>query len=104
MTSRSGLVQKGEHDLLQMHHEQEDLAAKNQAQPKSGDGGDKEGIHAEEADGKATGQPGEAKKRKRTPEGGGVAGKDAKRNKNAYEISELLFTLVLSLAVLIRLG
>ena len=71
-----------------MHHEAENLAATHQAQPKSGDGGDEEGIHADEIDGKATGQPGEAKKRKGSPEGGGVAGKDAKRHKNAYEISE----------------
>ena len=34
------------------------------------------------------GQPGRAKKRSRSPEGGGVAGsRDIKRHKNAYEIS-----------------
>lgn len=39
---------------------------------------------------KMKGTPG--KKRDRSPEGGGVAGRDAKKSKNAYEISELVLS------------
>lgn len=38
--------------------------------------------------GSAKGNPGGMGKRSRSPEGGGVAGREAKRHKNAYEISE----------------
>lgn len=41
---------------------------------------------AGEEKGKAKGQPGN--KRERSPEGNGVAGREAKKHKNAYEISE----------------
>jgi hypothetical protein len=62
----------GPNNLWQAHHAEEGIAA--MAAKRSG-----------RAEGDAAGQPGH--KRERSPEGNGVAGRDAKKHKNAYEIS-----------------
>jgi len=46
-------------------------------------------AHVNEKD-RAKGQPGGMKKRSRSPEGNGVAGRDSKKHKNAYELSVYL--------------
>lgn len=52
-------------------------------------GEDGEDAHLEEDEERPKGQPRQpAGKRDRSPEGGGVAGREAKRHKNAYEISQ----------------
>ena len=75
-----------------MHHEEEDLAAALQKQAEEKD---ESGSVADDdgGQGHSKGQPGELRKRSRSPEGGGVAGSDAKRHKNAYEISRHLCSL-----------
>lgn len=98
----------GQVDLRALHKEEEDMAASNKSRAKAmaegksvpmfeeEDGtGDVEEVKKEEHEDahvnendRAKGQPGGAKKRSRSPEGGGVAGsRDTKRHKNAYEIS-----------------
>ena len=95
----------GSVDLRALHKDEEDMAAasksraKAKAEGKSVPMAEHEGheevqkkqhddAHVKEDD-SPKGQPGKAKKRSRSPEGGGVAGsRDTKRQKNAYEISE----------------
>lgn len=99
-------------DLRRLHHEEEDMAAasksraKAQAEGKSVPMHDEEGgevVDAEAGDGPGGKGASEVKgkrgkgiptnnKRSRSPDGtGGVAGRDSKKSKNAYEISELAF-------------
>lgn len=77
----------GSNNLWKAHHEEENLAAAQMTRRKAEEKG--EGVHMhdapEDGEGRAKGQPG---KRGRSPDGdGGVAGRDAKKSKNAYEIS-----------------
>jgi hypothetical protein len=97
-------------DLRKLHHEEEDMAAGSksraaaQAEGKkvpmhdendmgdaafdaeAGDGEGGKGKSEVKDSGRAKGVP-TNKKRSRSPEGGGVAGRDSKKSKNAYEIS-----------------
>lgn len=74
-----------EPNLWELHHHQEDMAATSKARVKAKvekaeeDGDHTKGDRAKEHPGK---------RRAESPEGGGVAGKEAKRHKNAYEISK----------------
>ena len=72
-------------NVWELHHIQEGTAASAQFRSK-GSNGNVDHKHMAEGDDRAKGHPG--KKRNRSPEGGGVAGSEAKRHKNAYEISE----------------
>ena len=74
-----------EQNLRKMHHDAEDMAAEREL--REGRKGLKKHDDGPRETGGAKGQPGGAEKRERSPEGGGVAGRDAKRHKNAYEIS-----------------
>ncbi len=104
-TSSQSIGKKGDSNLLQMHHEEEDLAAAYKAQMKDRDA-EAEGVTHDMGGegGQATGQPNGAKKRERSPEGGGVAGSDAKRHKNAYEISKSSFQVKMQVEVLMAGG
>jgi len=86
-TARSGVAKKGEQKL---HDEENNLAADIQASAREQEATKESKVHDDDmGEGEnAKGQPGPAGKRDRSPEGGGVAGSDAKRHKNAYEISE----------------
>ncbi len=86
-TARSGVAKKGEQKL---HDEVNNLAADIQASAREQEATKESKVHDDDmGEGEnAKGQPGPAGKRDRSPEGGGVAGSDAKRHKNAYEISE----------------
>lgn len=87
-----------------MHKDEEDMAAANKSRAKAKAEGKSVPMAEDEGheevqkkqhddahvkgDDSPKGQPGRAKKRSRSPEGGGVAGsRDIKRHKNAYEIS-----------------
>jgi hypothetical protein len=101
-------------DLRKLHHDEEDMAAASKSRAKAqaegkkvpmhdenelGDeafarkAGDGEGGKGKSETTKAGGEGERAKgapsnkKRSRSPEGGGVAGRDGKKSKNAYEIS-----------------
>jgi hypothetical protein len=104
-------------DLRKLHHEEEDMAAASKSRAKAqaegkkvpmhdendmgdaafdreaGDGEGGKGKSEVKSDGKggdrAKGAP--SHKRSRSPEGGGVAGRDSKKSKNAYEISTCRF-------------
>jgi hypothetical protein len=101
-------------DLRRLHHEEEDMAAASKSRAKAQAEGKTVKMHEEEEEGDAVfeGEAGDgkggkgksevknenggdrakgapSKKRSRSPEGGGVAGRDSKKSKNAYEISEL---------------
>jgi len=100
-------------DLRKLHHEEEDMAAASKSRAKAQAEGKKVPMHDENDMGDAAfdreagyGPGGKGKsevksdakggdrakgapsnKRSRSPEGGGVAGRDSKKSKNAYEIS-----------------
>lgn len=97
-------------DLRRLHHEEEDMAAANKSRAKAQAEGKTVPMHDDDGDavfdreaGDGQGGKGEGetsngerakgvptnKKRSRSPEGGGVAGRDSKKHKNAYEISAL---------------
>jgi hypothetical protein len=98
-------------DLLRLHHEEEDMAAGSKSRAAAmaegkavkmhddadfdGEAGDGPGGKGKSETKKDSGGGGERakgapsnKKRSRSPEGGGVAGRDSKKSKNAYEISK----------------
>ena len=99
-------------DLRRLHHEEEDMAAGSRSRAKAmaegktvpmnddpedakfdqeaGDGEGGKGKREINSSGRAKGAP-TNKKRSRSPEGGGVAGNQNKKHKNAYEIS--MFTI-----------
>ena len=72
-----------------MHDENEigDEAFKREAGDGEGGKGKSETTKAWDEGERAKGAP-TNKKRSRSPEGGGVAGRDGKKSKNAYEISK----------------
>lgn len=76
-----------EPNLWELHHHREDMAATSKARVKAKADKVEEDNKGDHTKGdRAKGHPG--KRRAESPEGGGVAGKEAKRHKNAYEISE----------------
>jgi hypothetical protein len=76
---------EAEPNLWELHHHQEDMAAASKSRVKAKVEEVEEDNEHTKGD-RAKGHPG--KRRAESPEGGGVAGKEAKRHKNAYEISE----------------
>ena len=112
-------------DLRRLHHEEEDMAAASKSRAKAqaegkkvpmhdendmgdaafdreaGDGEGGKGKSEVKDEGRAKGVP-TNKKRSRSPEGGGVAGRDSKKSKNAYEISSSPPFLVLPRSLIVR--
>lgn len=86
--SKSRATAQAEGKKVPMHDENDmgDAAFDREA----GDGEGGKGKSEVKDGGRAKGVP-TNKKRSRSPEGGGVAGRDSKKSKNAYEISTPLF-------------
>lgn len=85
----SAVAKKGPDPNLMLLHHEENVAAAFKTKRKAEEAGNE--LHMRDAEEQPKGMPaGKKREGSEEPEGGGVAGREAKRHKNAYEIREFL--------------